>query len=116
VSVEQLVECSFFIPIRRDASFSDGMAQGKKDWRWLSAQLTARFGSWTTAPGLYQGVWTNPDTGQLVSDLSKKYLVALSRGDIPRLRTFLRRVCKRFGQQCLYLSIAGIVEFVENKP
>jgi hypothetical protein len=54
------------------------------------------------------------DTQQRVTDLSKKFFVALSRRDVGNLRQVLAQACAVFQQKCIYLSIAGEVEFVEG--
>jgi len=50
---------------------------------------------------------------QLVSDQSKKFFVALPPKKVIYLRRLLASACNRFEQQCIYLSVAGHVEFIE---
>ena len=47
-----LTECSFFIPLRRDAEISDGQSHTPRVWRWLGTQLQGTFGGFTIAPGI----------------------------------------------------------------
>jgi hypothetical protein len=108
---KRLVECSFLIPIRRDRNLSDGEAHGRKAWRWLDTQLY-EFGGATRANELYEGWYLDPDTQRPVRDLSKKYVVAVPRRKLARLRGLLRAACDVFQQKCIYLSVAGYVEFV----
>jgi hypothetical protein len=51
-----------------------------------------------------------------VTDLSHKYTVALPREEVGRLGALLREACVVFAQKCIYLSVAGYVEFVEGPP
>jgi hypothetical protein len=106
------VECSFLIPVRRDADLSDGDLHSIDAWNWLRDQLYDWFAGHTLAPGLYAGVYKDPDTGRPVSDQSRRYIVAVPEDRIDDLRDLLRAACEHFAQKCIYLSIAGRVEFV----
>ncbi len=110
---KRLLECSFLIPLRRDVNLSDGKLHARKAWNWLDEQLFA-FGGATEAIEHYKGWYPDPDTGQAVRDVSKKYFVALTREEVGRLRSFLREACLVFEQKIIYLSVAGHVEFVER--
>jgi hypothetical protein len=106
------VECSFLIPIRRDANLSDGDLHSVGDWNWLEDQLFEQFEGQTLAPGFYAGVYKDPDTGQPVPDRSRRYIVAVPEDRLDKLRELLREACDRFVQKCIYLSVAGRVEFI----
>ena len=107
-----LLECSFLIPIHRDANLSDGRVHDPEMWDWLTTQLHIRFGGWTAAPGTYQGVYEDLDTHQQVADESYKYIVAINESQVAELRQLLSAGCLLFQQKCIYLSVAGQVEFV----
>ena len=70
------------------------------------------FGGATLAMEFYAGWYLDPDTGLRLDDVSKKYFVALPREEVGRLRSLLRHACVVFRQKCIYLSVAGDVEFV----
>jgi hypothetical protein len=108
-----LLECSFLIPIRRDKQLSDGKSHKPRAWKWLEVRLE-EFGGATRATALYSGWYRDPETGARVSDLSRQYVVAVPRPRLDKLRTLLREACEVFRQKCIYLSIAGKVEFVEG--
>jgi hypothetical protein len=72
------------------------------------------FGGDTRSLERQEGWYQDPDTGERVTDLSHKYTVALPREDVGRLRAVLREACTVFAQKCIYLSVAGYVEFVEG--
>ena len=108
-----VLECSFLIPIHRDPILSDGRPHHIKAWRRLSEGLYQRFEGWTLSPGLHSGAYQDPDTLRPVRDRCRKYTVAVSKSDIEGLREFLAKACIRFRQKCIYLSIAGQVEFIE---
>jgi hypothetical protein len=110
------VECSFLIPVRRDANLSDGDLQPLDAWNWLRDQLYDRFSGHTLAPGLYAGAYKDPDTGRPVGDQSRRYIVAVPEDRVDDLRDLLRAACGQFAQKCIYLSVAGRVEFVGPEP
>jgi hypothetical protein len=113
VAPRPLLECSFLIPVRRDRNLSDGKPHHAQTWFWLDQELLA-FGGATRAPNLYPGWYLDRDTGEQVHDRSRKYFVAVARARVNELRGLLRRACGRFQQKCIYLSVAGRVEFVEG--
>lgn len=101
------------IPVRRDRILSDGRVHPTTAWSWLERKL-GDFGGATRATGLYEGWYLDPDTREPIKDLSRRYIVALPRKHLGRLRTLLREACDVFQQKCIYLSIAGYVEFIER--
>lgn len=109
----RFAECTFFIPIRRDSNLSDGELHSVEMWEWLDDELFERFGGRTIAPGLYKGFYRDPDTQERVPDQSRKYVVAVPQRRIRLVRDLLREACHRFCQKCIYLSVAGEVEFIE---
>lgn len=110
---EPLLECSFLIPIRRDWNLSDGGAHKRSSWDWLNNQLY-KFGGGTRSNELYEGWYLDPDTGKRMTDRSKKFIVALPREKIEQLRDLLRETCGVFQQKCIYLCVAGYVEFIKG--
>ena len=110
---EQLVEAAFLIPIREDRDVGNGRLHPYTRWQRLTRDLYHMFEGWSRAPGLVEGVYKDPDTGQPVSDKSRRYVVALPHRELDRLRRYLREVGAVFKQKVIYLSVAGQVEFVE---
>src|SRR5437868_2000361 len=108
-----LLECSFLIPVRRDRNLAGGGPHPNKAWKWLREALLD-FGGGTRSLELYEGWYLDPDTGERVTDLSRKYTVALPRTELTQLRHLLGKACAIFSQKCIYLSVAGHVEFVEE--
>lgn len=108
-----LVECSFLIPDRSDANLSDGQPHDPSVWQWLETELDSRFDGWSVAPGKYTGSYVDPDTQERVSDKSIRYIVALPKARLGMLRRLLAEACVQFQQKCIYLSAAGLVEFIE---
>src|SRR5205809_6218913 len=97
------VECSFFIPLKRDANLSDGAVHPREAWEWLDNELFVRFSGGTKAPGEYEGFYRDPDTGQRVPDESYRFLVAVREAELDKLRSLLAGACVIFGQKCIYL-------------
>lgn len=110
-----VVECSFLIPVYRDAILSDDQRHSSEVWEWLDDKLFELFGGRTLTPGLHEGFYQDPDTGEKVSDRSYKYTVALPRRRLKQLRTLLSEACEVFAQKSIYLSVAGQVEFIEAR-
>jgi hypothetical protein len=113
VARKSLVECSFLIPTRRDKNLADGQPHTTDAWGWLE-QALAQFGGGAQAMALYRGWYLDQDTKEPVRDLSRKYVVAVRRKNLPQLRAVLREACGVFKQKCIYLSVAGQVEFIEG--
>jgi hypothetical protein len=85
-------------------------------WQWLDDELVNRFGSRTKSSVKYHGLWKNPKTGQTISDESVQFFVAVPSERLDELRALLSTACGKFAQQCIYLSVAGYVEFIEPEP
>jgi hypothetical protein len=73
------------------------------------------FGGATRAVEHYVGFYLDRQTGEQVWDESRKYFVAVPGRQVDQLRGLLRQACGQFGQKCIYLSVAGRVEFVEGE-
>ncbi len=73
-----LVECTFLIPLRRDANLSDGRPHKRGAWSWLEENLQ-QFGGATRDTALQEGWYPDPDTGERITDRSRRYLVAVPR-------------------------------------
>jgi len=110
---EPMAECSFLIPVSRDAELSDGQPHARRLWEWLHIELETRFGGWTLAPGVFTAAYIDPDTKATVRDKSRRYTIAIPENEIEDVRRLLSGVCVLFQQKCIYLSVAGRVEFIE---
>jgi hypothetical protein len=111
--MESILECSFLIPVRRDSHLSEGSKHDPSTWQLVYRELFERFGGGTRPPGTYQGFYKDSDSGEQVSDESFKFVVAVTESRLPELRGLLRAFTIIFQQKCIYLSVAGRVEFVE---
>lgn len=110
---KRLLECAFLIPLRRDKNLSDGRRHLSRCWDWLEDHLCG-FGGMTRDKALHEGWYPDPDTGERVRDESRRYVVALAREAVDELCVLLSEACTVFQQKCIYLSVAGSVEFVEG--
>ena len=90
-----------------------GKPHSSKCWRWLKEELVERFGGWSAIPGV-EGAWKSPRTGKAIADQSIQYTVAVADQKLGEVRMVLRKACIVFAQQCIYLSIAGRVEFART--
>ena len=81
-------------------------------WNYFREKLFEEFGGFTIAPGNYSGCYTDPDTCNIVYDQSRKYILALPKNEVQRLRRFLRKEAAIFKQKTIYLQVGGNVEFI----
>lgn len=109
---DPLLECSFLIPLRGDADMSNGVEHGPEIWEWLDIELYDRFRGVTYSPVIYQGSYQDVDSGDRVFDDSKKCIVAVPNSRLDELRKLLSAACVLFQQKCIYLSVAGTIEFI----
>lgn len=117
-TADPIVECCFLIPLVRN---SDGTLHQPLAWNSLDDALYATFQGGTgpeqifvairAVPGQYRG-----RRGERIRDQSYRYLAAIPTGRIEELRALLRRAANTFDQECIYLSVRGVVEFVEGRP
>ena len=107
-----IIEASFLVPIREDSDVGNGKLHPPERWNYFRDRLFEEFGAYTIAPGNYLGCYTDPDTQTLVSDQSRKYILALPENEVHKLRSFLRKEAAIFRQKVLYIEIGGKVEFI----
>lgn len=115
MSTPSYLECSFLIPLNADSELSSGERHATTSWEWLTDRLWIGFGGGTIPQCVYEGFYTDPDTGQRVSDQSRKFVVALPEKQIEELRILLAECCDVFQQKMIYFSVAGRVEFIEPR-
>ena len=84
----RLVECGFYIPILQDKHLSDGQPHLAEAWA-AAGRQPLRVRRRDTVGG-------GPPR------------------QVAKLRPLLREACVVLAQQCIYLSVAGYVEFVEG--
>ena len=111
---DELVECSFLIPLVRD---SNKQPHQPVYWNALQDALFGCFGGSTGPDVVYRAVRPvrgeyESESGARVLDESYRYIVATPRRRLDELRSILRRARNTFDQESIYLSVAGIVEFV----
>ena len=82
-------------------------------WEWLDDSLY-EFGGATRSAAVHFGFYKDRQTKRRVHDQSCRYEVALPPRQVSKLRSLLREACGVFAQKCIYLSVAGYVEFVEG--
>jgi len=65
--------------------------------------LTESFGGYTTADGLVKGYWKN--NSALTKDRHRQYRVSfVGKERISELATFLAKLTKEIGEECVYLE------------
>lgn len=111
----KIIQTSFLVPITEDESVGNGDLHPYTRWERLQSDLFVNFQGSTLAPGPYRGDYPDPDTGEKITDLSRKYYVAIEEKDLGKLRKFLKEVVgPLFRQKCIYFEARGEVEFIES--
>jgi hypothetical protein len=110
---EEFIETSFLIPLHEDKEIGNGKLHPSDRWTFFQRKLYITFEGWTLAPGVYQGCYKEPDTGQEIADFSYKYILAVAKKDLDKLKEFLRTECAVFRQKFIYFEAAGKVELLE---
>lgn len=110
-----LIKTCFQVPIREDKSLGNGELHHPERWRQLDIHLYSIFGAYTLAPGLYYGPWKDPDTNGRVNDFSRKYIVAIAKENIDKIKQFIRDfIGPMFRQKCIYFEFGGYVELINT--
>lgn len=109
----KLIQISFLIPLCEDKDIGNGKLHPTTRWTRFQRKLYAAFGAWTLAPGSYKGGYKDPDTGIEVKELSQKYILAVPKKDLKRLKNLLKEEAVFFRQKCIYFETAGKVELLE---
>ncbi len=118
---ERVVECSFLVPIVGD---TDRKPHSPIAWRLLQDAIHRLFKGLSGPERfllvrdveLVPGSYTEEATGNRVHDESRRYTLAIPEAQVEVLRSLLRSAANTFDQRCIYLSVAGAVEFVSAKP
>ncbi len=109
----KLIQTSFFIPVHEDKEIGNGRLHPATRWIQFQTKLFVDFGAWTLAPGHYKGGYRDPDTGLEVVDLSRKYILAVPKRGLRRLKDFLMEEGIIFRQKYIYFEAAGKVELLK---
>lgn len=119
MSSDELVECTFLVPLVRD---SDRGPHRSSAWRSLHDALNVEFGGYSGLEQIFVvyragrrvlGTYRSETSGR-VADESRRYIVAVRRDQLDGLRGVLRQATNTFDREALYVSVAGIVEFVSS--
>lgn len=96
----------FLIPIHRDRKTSDGKLHTPDTWNWFRRLLRDWCRGVTIAPGEFEGDWID-DEGNVITDLSRKYTVAVPEDKLDRLPEVLELTRQEFCQRCIYYQVIG---------
>ena len=118
----QVLECSFYVPIRRDKELSDGELHGPAAWHWLLEELyklsegeTAKLDCLRVliiADGLHRGSYKDPQRGERIFDDSREYTVGLPEQEVDCLRRLLAQCCWTFEQKCILTTHVYWFEYI----
>jgi len=109
----KFVQTSFFIPLYEDNDVGNGRLHPATRWIQFQRKLYVYFRAWTLAPGNYKGSYKDPDTGLEVVDLSRKYILAVPKKELRKLKDFLKEEGVIFRQKYIYFEVAGKVELLK---
>jgi hypothetical protein len=113
---ERRVQCEFFMPIVRNSDKNPHQAIA---WTLLGNEIRRVFPAGHSGPetfyrgdSLIPGEYEENPGSPPITDTSRRYILAIPERKVNDLRLLLRMAAHTFDQQAIYLSVAGIVEFV----
>lgn len=113
---ERRVQCEFFVPIVRN---SDKKPHQPVAWNLLVNEIRRVFSAGHSGPetfytgdALVPGEFEECQAAPPVQDMSRRYTLAIPEAKVNDLRLLLRMAAHTFDQLAIYLSVAGIVEFI----
>lgn len=109
-----IIEIEFLVPIKEDRFAGNGELHPFDRWQWLEKEMYIRFKGWTRAPMAYNGVYEDEDTKEMVSDESRKYIVAIEKEKEGEVKKMLEEIAIEFRQKSIYMSVAGKVIFIKG--
>lgn len=86
-----------------------------RHWKALEDALFRHFDGFTGPEGPVLGNYRNR-SGSRVTDLSRRYTIALPVRGVEALRSLLRRVANTFDQECIYFVVGVEAELVDADP
>lgn len=105
-----MLECRILLPEMTDLGYAGNRWPHPAElWTEFDVALLYGFGGFTILNDV-RGKWFDERTKRVVVDNSRHYLVATE--DVDSLRQLLAQYRHRFEQCCIYLSVAGVVEFI----
>lgn len=114
--VNSLLQCEFFVPIVRN---SDKKAHQPLARNLLLNEIRRLFPTGHSGPEMFyrgdslvSGEYEEKPGSPPIADMSHRYILALPESKVDDLRRLLRMAANTFDQQAMYLSVAGVVEFV----
>ena len=115
---DPVIECFFFIPLVRNTDKEPHQALA---WDSLDDALYSSFHGGTGPEHLYVAIRPVPGQyrgtgGERIRDESYRFLAAIPTSRVADLRALLCRAANTFDQEYVYLSVRGVVEFVEGTP
>ncbi len=113
---ERRVQCEFLVPIVRN---TDKKPHQPIAWNLLVNEIRRVFPAGHSGPetfyrgdSLVPGEYEESPGTPPVSDISRRYILAIPESKVNDLRLLLKMAAHTFDQQAMYLSVAGTVEFV----
>src|SRR5436309_2506688 len=113
---ERRVQCGFFIPI---VCNSDKRPHQPVAWDLLVNEIRRVFPAGHSGPetfyrgdALVPGEYEEGPGTPPIKDSSRRYILAIPESKVNDLRHLLKMAAHTFDQLAIYLSIAGMVEFV----
>jgi len=113
--------CVFLVPLVRDG---DRRPHPPVLWRLLQDALVSTFGGatgpetvvWYRDREPTPGAWAPGKGEEAVTDLSRRYTIAIPPNRVAELRNLLRKVGNSFDQRAMYLEVAGYAEILDVRP
>src|SRR5438445_10047550 len=113
---DRRVQCEFFMPVVRN---SDKKPHQPIAWMMLGNEIRRVFPAGHSGPetfyrgdALVPGEYEENPGSPPVSDVSRRYILAIPESKVNDLRLLLKMAAHTCDQQAMYLSVAVAVEFV----
>ena len=78
----KFIQTSFLIPLHENKDIGNARLHPRTCWTQFQRKLYVAFGAWTLPPGHYKGSYKDPDSGREVTDVSRKYILAVPERDL----------------------------------
>lgn len=109
------IQVDFLIPLREDVVVGNGSLHSDLRWKYFDREIYCKFGDMTKAPGLYDGIYTDPKSRMKVHDKSIMFFIVIEKRDSKKMIGFIKNfIGPLFRQRAVYCKIGYAVYFISS--